>query len=314
MMQEHGWGLPPLAALRAFEATARLGGVTAAAAALGVTQSAVSRQVIALERWLGLPLFLRRHRRLDLPAAGRRLAATAREAFERLAVAAAELRSDGRELALVVSPSFAVRWLMPRLDRFFARHPRLELRLVARERPLVTANLALEGAIDYARGDALPAGASALLEDSSVAVASPGYLAAAPQLETPADLRRHRLLLATEDDWDWRAWAEAAGASLPRAARGYRLLTDELAVQAALSGSGLALMTRALVADELASGRLVVPRPLPAATLGYYYLRPPGDPVAGQRFQPLACWLLEEAGTDRAAMPLRGGAPARRRA
>jgi len=284
--------------LRAFEATARLGGVTAAAATLGVTQGAVSRQVIALERWLGLPLFLRRHRRLDLTPAGTALAAAAGEAFQRLAGAAAELRASGRELALIVSSSFAVRWLMPRLDRFFLSHPRLELRLVARERPLATANLALEGVIDYARGDVLPTGAVPLVEDRSVPVASPGYLAAAPPLAGPGDLERHRLLLASEEDWDWHAWAAAAGATLPRLGRAYRLQADELALQGALAGSGLALLTEALIVPELAAGRLVVPGGLPAIRLGGYYLRPPGDPVAAQRFLPLARWLREEAGED----------------
>jgi len=294
----HGSRLPPLAALRAFEAAARLGGVTAAAAALGVTQGAVSRQVIALERWLGLPLFLRQHRRLDLTPAGRSLSAAASEAFKRLSDATAELRGRGRELALIVSPSFAVRWLMPRLDRFFASHPRLELRLVARERPLATANLALEGVIDYARAQAMPAGGLLLLEDLSVAVAAPSYLASAPPLANPPDLRRHRLLLATEDVWDWQAWAAAVGARLPPPGRGYRLLTDELAIQAALSGSGLALMTQGLVRGELGDGRLVAPAGLPAVRLGCYYLRSPDDPVAAQRFRPLARWLQQEAAVD----------------
>jgi LysR family glycine cleavage system transcriptional activator len=270
MRQDHASSLPPLAALRAFEATARLGGVTAAALALGVTQGAVSRQVIALERWLGLPLFLRQHRRLDLTAAGRSLAAATGEAFQRLAATAAELRGAGRDLALVVSSSFAVRWLLPRLDRFFARHPRLELRLVARERPSQEANLGLEGVIDYVRGPAVPSGGLALLADVSQPVAAPAYLAGAPPLRGPRDLARHRLLQDTEDDWDWIAWAAAAGAKLPGGRRAFRLPTDELAIQAALAGSGLALMTRALVAPELAAGRLVAPAGLPAVRLGLY--------------------------------------------
>ncbi len=300
----------PLAALRAFAAAARLGSVTAAATALGVTQGAVSRQVIALERYLGLRLFDRRNRRIVPTAAGEELAATVAPAFRDLEQAVQRLRDRGGEVALVVSTTFSLRWLMPRLGDFLAAHDRLGVRLVTRDGAEAALDDEQAAVIGYCRDGVLPAGAVALLQDRSAPICSPGYLAAARQAPPWSSLAGQRLLVSTADGWDWRAWAEAAGLSLGDLGRAFRFDNDEAAIQGALAGAGLSLQTLALLDRELSEGRLLRPAGLPSVLFGTYYLRPPLQQPAGRLFQPMQDWLLAgiAAAADRVAQGVAEGA------
>lgn len=297
----------PLAALRAFEAAARLGSITAAARALGVTQGAVSRQVIALERQLGLRLFERRNRRIVATAAGEELAAAAGEAFRRLEGALGRLRARGREVVMVVSTTLSLRWLMPRLGGFLADRPRLGLRLVTRDEAEEALADEQAAVIGYRREGGLPGGALPLLPDRSAPLCSPAYLASLGPRPDWSSLAGHRLLAATRDDWDWRAWAAEAGVPLGDPAHAFRFDNDEAAIQGALAGAGLTLQSLALVASELGSGRLVRAGDLPEVAFGTYYLRPPLQEPARRQFAVMRDWLLAEAARS-ALQPSRGTA------
>ena len=257
--------LPPLDLVRGFEAAARRLSFTLAAQELFVTQSAVSRQVQALEEFLGVRLFERRHKALALTEAGHAYYRAAAAALAELRAATQRLREStrGHVLTVTTTGSFASIWLVPRLGRFRQAHPGIDVRIAATH---VALDLAREG-IDVAVRDVPsgrePPGSVRLVGERMCPVASPAYLleAKAP-LERPGDLRRH-VMLALHDPqgrWPWLTWAawlEANGEAdlVP----GGSLTYDQYdpVVNAALHGQGVALGRMSLVESLVEEGRLV---------------------------------------------------------
>ena len=263
-----------LNALRFFEAAARHLSFTSAAAELCVTQAAVSHQVRALEQALGQPLFLRQPRQVRLTAAGERLLGVAAQSFDRIEQLLAQLKapaSSAGVLQLTLTPSFSSRWLMPRLPRFWAAQPDIELHL--QHRPNVAAHEldAGQAAIVWAREQ--PASprlwARRLFGTALTPVCAPSLIRATYPLATPSALAHYPLL--HEDDYrDWNRWLAEAAPTLPAARSGPVIDDSNALLVAAVSGQGVALGRLALIGDELRNGRLLRPFPHSIAADGAY--------------------------------------------
>jgi LysR family glycine cleavage system transcriptional activator len=298
--------LPGLPAFRTFEAAARHLSFSRAAAALNVTPAAVSSQIRALEDQLGLTLFRRTSRQVALTGAGQILFAGVTEAFATLTRAVGQIAAaDGSTLRVTTSASFAAKWLLPRLERFRAAHPDVDVVIDASEGPIDPAADDAAVAIRFGHDSWPGARADRLLEERVFPVCSPALLEGEHPLRTPSDLRFHKLIhlewQASGDTWpDWRTWLLAAGVTDIDASHGVRMTTYALASQEAIAGRGVALGNTSLVGDDLASGRLVRPFALSlkvAADFAYYLVTP-----AAVADRPLVAafrsWALAEAKRD----------------
>lgn len=252
--------LPPLAAIRAFEAAARQGSFTAAGAELGMTQAAVSYQIKVLEDRTGLPLFRRKARGVTLTADGARLAERAGEAFEILRQAFAEMqRARDETLVISVLPTMAQQVLAPRLGSFQIAHPAITTRVEVESRVVDLVAGEATVAIRAGRGGWPGLAAHLLLPGSYAPMISPAFVARYGRPERPADL----LVLPRIDEADegWAGWFRAAGVDPPGTeARGGTLFgTQSLTARAAIAGHGACLLNPRLFRDELARGDLIQP-------------------------------------------------------
>jgi len=288
--------LPPLNSLRAFEAAARLGSFKAAAAELFVTHGAISRHIQQLEVWLGAPLFERHNRRVVITDSGQRYRAEVSAVFDRLALATAQHLEQGRHRVLRVNApaTFTLRWLLPRLSIFQLSHPGIEVRLT-------TSNEAVgpltEGFDVVIRGGPSPAEgyvAQEFLAEARLPVCTPALLKQHP-LKHPADLQHHTLLHAATYPGMWSEWLTAAGVPQLQARHSLTLEHFYLTLQAALDGLGVAMGPMALVADDVAEGRLIMPFPAPALPTWRYFLYVPDRCAADSAVLAFCAWL-EAAG------------------
>ena len=310
--------LPPLNSLRAFESAARHLSFKKAAEELHVTPAAVSHQIKALEAYLGAPLFRRLTRALELTEAGRAMLPKLQEGFECLAAAIERTRQHeaGGILSVSAPPSFAARWLMPRLQRFTLAHPDIELRL--------STSLAT---IDSRDGAQAESGQVDLREPGSdveirfgggrygglrtqrifgvsyVAVCSPLLLKGARPLRSPRDLRHHVLIHDdTIPDLDqrpsWEEWLRAAGETGVDATRGPHFSNAGLAIEAAMDGLGVALALRPLAAADVAAGRLAIPFEIAVPSRYAYWLVCPEATAERPSVAAFRDWLLGEAKSE----------------
>lgn len=289
---------PPLNALRVFEVAARTRSYAEAAAELGLTHGAVSRQVGVLERWLGQRLFARSGRRMVATPIARAFAAEVGFAFERLTAAADACGRTGvRRILRVSTPtSLAMRWLIPRLESFHRQHPSVEVAVTT----VSTAHEELRGGFDVAirRGVASEGAwphhkAVQVLDDVDTLIMSPALFARRP-IRTPADLEGHAFLASETRPGDWIDWLEAAG--LSHLAGRPRQVFDHFFVtrQAVEDGLGLGVGPLPMLDIDVASGRLVTPLPqIRVPRTGYVALTPPGADaaMASSRFVD---WLMAE--------------------
>ncbi|EWY41881.1 transcriptional regulator [Skermanella stibiiresistens SB22] len=273
-----GRRLPPLNAIRAFEAAARHLSFTRAAEELNVTQAAISHQIKGLEDTLGLPLFRRLNRALVLTEAGQGYLPPLREALDQIADATSKLKAadGGGSLTVSTLASFAAKWLVPRLPRFQERHPSLDVLLSTSSNMVDFTQQDVDVAIRFGRGGWEGVRAEKLLTEDIFPVCAPRLLEGTKPLRTPEDLAGFTLL---HDDFliGWTMWLNSAGVSGVDAARGPRFMTDSaLMLQAAIAGHGVALARRVLAADDLDAGRLVAPFGFSLPTnLAYYFVAPP---------------------------------------
>lgn len=290
--------LPPLSSLRAFEAAARHLSFTRAAAELHVTQAAVSHQVKALEEWLGLKLFRRQNRNVFLTEAGQAYLPAVREAFDGLAEATRRLRQrDGEsKLTVTVTLSFAAKWLMPRLGRFRRLHPEIEFRIDATDRNVDLTREEADLGLRYGSGSWPGLKARRLMSEELFPVCSPGLAA---ELRRPEDLARHTLL-HDEMRQDWRMWLLAAGVKGVDPTRGPAFNNSAMCVQAAIDGEGVALGRSALVAADVAAGRLVRPFAVNLPTEFAYYVVVTPQAEELPRVKAFVEWLAAEAATEEA--------------
>lgn len=291
--------LPSLHALQVFDAAAQRLSFTAAARDLHVTQTAVSHQIRNLEAELGTALFRRMPRKLALTDAGQAWASELRQIFVRLEQAHQRLRKRARSLRPIVAlstlPSFGTRWLVPRLGRFLALRPEVEVRVSATE-SLVDFELEpIDICIRFGNGRYPNLFKEKLADDSWVAVCSPSYLDR-NRLSTPADLERQSLLQDSHLD-AWPRWFSAQRKRIPQHPRYTQLTDSSMVVEAAILGQGVALARRSLSLDELAAGRLVLPFPkvAPIPTGLAYYLVGPRENLKRPEIAAFRSWIRQEA-------------------
>ncbi len=300
--------LPPLNALRAFEAAARHLNFSRAADELSVTPGAVSQQIQNLEDYVGASLFKRTPRGLLLTDAAQTALPALREAFDRLAEAASLLTApvDGRRLTLTAAPSFAAKWLVPRLGRFEATHPQVDVWLSA-DMDLVDFGTGdVDLAIRYGAGPYPGLEAVHLMNETVVPVMSP-ELAAAHPVSAPADLVSHVLLHDGSPDADdscpdWLMWLAARGVKGVDANRGPRFNQSSLVIEAAVGGRGVALAKRTLAQDDLDAGRLIVPVPITTSVDFAYYVVHPKAKGRLPQVKAFVAWILAEAAAHDAAL------------
>lgn len=258
--------LPPLNSLKAFEASARRLSITLAARELGVTPGAVSQQIKVLEDHAGAPLFRRDGGAIALTELGARLQPVLRDAFEQLKRAADIVYGPAGRHSLTVSvpPSFAARWLAPRMARFSAEHPEIEVWISADMQLADVAGGRVDVAVRYGTGGYPGVRSEVLLEAGVIPVCSPTLLTGRYPLRKPADLAGHTLIHVAvgrveEPRPDWKAWLKARGVTGVDPGAGPRYDQTAFAIEDAANGRGVALAPRAFVATDLASGRLVTP-------------------------------------------------------
>ncbi len=302
--------LPPLSALRVFEAAARHESFKQAAEELFVTPGAVSQQIRLLEDHVGVELFVRDGRRVVLSDAGKASAAILREAFEKMFEATRLMKAGTSKGRVTVSaaPSFAAKWLMPRLYEFSAANEDIDVWVSADMAPVDFAVSDIDLAVRYGSGHWNGLHVEHLLAESVVPVCSPALFDAAP-IRKPADLAHHQLLhdVGGETDPscpDWAMWLKAHAVEGVDASRGLRFNQSSMVIEAAVAGRGVALAKRTIAEADLSAGRLMVlfdekDRPL---DYGYYLVWPQSrDPSPAQlRFMD---WLRGQAHADQPQTP-----------
>ena len=293
--------LPPLNALRAFEAAARHLNFSRAADELSVTPGAVSQQIQNLEDYVGAALFKRTPKGLLLTDAAQTALPALREAFDRLAEAASLLTAavDGRRLTLTAPPSFAAKWLVPRLGAFERAHPQVDVWLSAGMELVDLTAGEVDIAIRYGGGRYPGLDVRRLMSESVIPVAAPGILNETP-LAAPEDLASHTLLhdgSPEVDDScpDWPMWLAARGLKNVDGNRGPRFNQSSLVIEAAMNGRGVALAKRTLAQADLEAGRLVAPLQIATAVDFAYYLVHPKAKGRLPQVKAFVAWIEAEA-------------------
>ncbi len=297
--------LPPLNALRAFEAAARHMSITQAASELRVTPAAISHQIRILEDHVGLPLFMRNGRGLALTDAGSAGLRDLREGFARLGAAMDAIDSLGEAgvLSVSVAPSFAAKWLLPRLDGFQAAHPEIDVHVSASMELTDFVKDGVDLAIRYGAGRYSDMSVERLLAESVIPVCSPEFLKRHGPFASPADLVETTLLHDDSPDNDpscpnWEMWLTAAGARHIDAARGPRFNQSSLVIEAAVLGRGIALAKTALAARDLRRGDLVQPFASAMKVDFAYFIVAPRAKLNLPKVSNFIDWLRAEAGRE----------------
>ena len=285
--------LPSLNALQVFDVVARHGSFTRAAGHLCLTQGAVSRQILALESFYQFPLFKRTPKGLTLTAEGELLLPTVRESFARIEEVSMRLSRRRTELALKV-PTCMMQWMLPRIMRFQAEHPELQVQITTTWEHHVDFRMEpFDAAVIYAPGAGPDMHAIPLFEERLTPVCAPSLLARQP-LASLDDLLGHTLLHPTRDHRDWKRWLDHAGAPHVDSTRGLSFETLDLATHAAIDGYGIAIGDRTLVDESVAAHRLVMPFDIALPTgMGYYFVYP-GGTEQQQKIQLFGAWIADE--------------------
>jgi LysR family glycine cleavage system transcriptional activator len=277
---------------------ARLASFRRAAEELAVTKSAVSHQIQTLEGYLGVRLLNRSTRGISLTAAGEALLPEVQSALDRLAGVVADLRHRSRAEPLTISllPTFAVRWLIPRLGDFRERHPGIEVRLDASLEAADFASSGVDVAIRYGRGDWPGLHCERLIVESLTPVCSRALLRGRFPLRRPCDLARHVLLHNSAHPDDWPLWLKTAGVDGIDLGRGPRFAYSELLLKAAAEGLGVALARRHLIDRDLADGTLIAPFDIVCETGYSYWLVWPRKRHTDRRVASFRQWILGQLG------------------
>lgn len=290
--------LPSLNALRAFEAAARHRSFARAAAELHVTPAAVSQLIRQLEKALNVALF-RRGKTLTLSDAASTAMPLFSEAFDRLELAVNRLRGGSSAGPLVIStpPTFAARWLIPRLDDFHAQHPEIELRLLATRRVVEFKVEDVDLALRFSAGPFPGLHAEKLMSETLVPIAAP---AVAAGIKKPSDLLSCTLLRDEMHEGNpaypsWETWLASLGVNVDRSLRLRHFGDANLVIQAAVAGLGVGLAWQSLVADELRAGRLVRVLDESVATNNAYHLVVPPNRLHLDKVTAFRNWILAQA-------------------
>ena len=293
--------LPPLETLRVFEAAERHKSFKDAGDELGVTASAVSHRVATLEEELGTVLFVRHTRRIEVTPEGVRLAAGVRRGLLEFRRAVASIdRREGTHIRITGIPSHVTRWLAPRLHRFRAAHPDIELHITADLAVVDLRQRTFDVALRFGSGVYPGLHAEHLMDDAIFPVASPRYLAEAGPIEKPADLLAATRILdvTAEDDesgTNWRTWFEHHRLPMSEIDRGMHFNGAAITLEAAAGGLGVAIARKTLVAEELRSGRLVQVLPGEIKTHWQHYALALPEMADWPPLRAFVAWLRAEA-------------------
>jgi LysR family glycine cleavage system transcriptional activator len=295
--------LPPLAALRAFEASARLQSFSLAARELNVTPAAISHQIHALEQDLGVRLFQRLNRSVALTASARVLLPGLSEAFAQIRASVRRLRAhtDTGTLNITASPSFAAKWLVLRLHRFQERCPEIDVRISATDEVVDLSEGDFDMGIRYGTGRYPGLEVELLLKNEAFPACSPRLLETGPPLSTPEDLCNHALIYDQTAEQDpllptWSMWLKAAGVKDRPMAPGLRFSVGHLALDAAIAGRGVVLALSTIAAADLAAGRLVRLFSLSLPDFFAYWTATVPGALDRPKVRLFRDWLREEAG------------------
>jgi LysR family glycine cleavage system transcriptional activator len=292
--------LPPLNALRSFEAAARRESFTRAAEELCVTQGAVSQRVKTLEAELGFKLFNREHQRLKTTLAGRDYLMVIREALDSIAAGTERLRQrqSSGVLAVSTSPDFAAKWLVHRLDRFSAAHPGLDLRVSATMHHADFAREDIDVAVRHGDGNWPGLDVTRLCPEEIFAICSPKLLTGRNHLKQPSDVLKWPLLRLDDQRTAWERWLTLAGVAAPETLRGPVLDRASLIIDAAIDGQGIALARTTLAAWDLINRRIVSPFAVSWRPTNTYWIVCPRATAKAAKISRFCEWLLVEAADD----------------
>ncbi|WP_373088849.1 transcriptional regulator GcvA [Sneathiella sp.] len=289
--------IPSFSGLRAFEASCRYLSFNQASEELGVTPGAVSRQIQALEHYLGKTLFHRHHKRIELTAVGRQYMAEITLPLEKISAATARLRSETRRDAVSVCayPTFAIRWLIPRWARLYDRYPDIDVQLITSLNPAdferddfdISIQVVAEG--NNMRGMRI----DKLLEIDTYPVCSP---ALAEKIRTPEDLRTAVLVHESPRPTDWPRWLKEAGIEDIDTNRGLHFESANMALHAAMNGLGVAIGIDALVRDDVAAGRLIKMFDVVRRSGLPFHIVSAARKASRPKLAAVRDWMLEEAG------------------
>ena len=288
--------LPPLNTLRVFEASARNRSFAAAAEELFVTASAISHQIKTLEEYLGVSLFSRQKRNVELTPSGEQYLTSVRHALDEIEMATQRLTASHETniVRISVAPNFLTRWLMPRMTHFQALYPDIELQINASMGLIDFNRSSTDMAVYFGSGEWNDIEVHFLRKVMLVPVCSPRLLDGQRPLKKPEDLRNHTLISVSKRQWEWENWLQQAGVDFITPKGNLQLSSGQLATAAAQEGLGVALADSTLTSREIKSGRLVVPFDIQLDTHKAFYL-------VYQKHRPLTTgmkafreWLMEE--------------------
>lgn len=297
--------LPPLNAIRAFEASARSASFTSAAEELCVSQGAVSRHVACLEAWLAVKLFRRVHRGIELTAQGSTYFRLVKSALDQIESGARQLQfnPDERRLRLKLPPTFAMRWLVPRLARFHALQPKIDVQITTSHEPADFDREDVDVSIYSWSAPPSGPGYRRLFGEVLLPVCAPGLLANSPPLAVPEDLANHVLLCSLNRPLDWPTWLAATGDIGVDGNSGLKFENAALAYQAATDELGVMMAQFVFVEDDLRTGRLVAPLALHVHTSRAYFLATHPTRVQPERVLAFEDWIVKEAALAESRFP-----------
>lgn len=297
--------LPPLNSLRTFESAARCLSFTKAAGELNVTPAAVSQQIRQLEDHLGVSLFHRLKKEVRLAEEARVALPLMTEGFDKLAEATSRITRQDETGFLTVStaPTFAAKWLLQRLPDFSSKYPDIDLRLDASLVPREFDRDSIDISIRLSQGDYPGLHVSRVFGEEFSPVCSPGFFKAQKTLTVPFDLKSCRLLHV---DWgvlrnalpDWRMWLDTFEVEGVDPKHGPRFTVESMAIEAAINGDGVALVSHHAIAEDLKAGRLVKPFDLALQADFSYWLVCPHEYLHKAKVRAFCDWLLEQAAED----------------
>jgi LysR family transcriptional regulator, glycine cleavage system transcriptional activator len=289
--------LPALNAVRVFEAASRNASFTEAAQELCITQGAVSRHVSALEGWLGVKLFVRDRRGIALTPKGAVYARIVRGSLDQLEYGTRQMQQepDEKTLRLKIPPTFAIRWLVPRLALFHALNRNLDVQITTSHQPVDFNREDVDACIHSDTRPPPNARCHRLFGEIILPVCAPRLLEREPRLRKPRDLAKHVLVSSMHRPRDWPTWLAAAGIADIDGNNGIRLENSALAYQAAIDGVGVVIAQQIFVEEDFRSGRLVAPFALQVPTDGAYYFGYPAERPRCDRVAAFEEWILREA-------------------
>jgi LysR family transcriptional regulator, glycine cleavage system transcriptional activator len=292
--------LPPLNALKAFEAAARSESFTRAAEELCVTQGAVSHQVKLLEATLGIKLFNREHQRLVITDAGREYLNVVRDALDRIAAGTERIvqRQNAGVLTVSTSPDFAAKWLVYRLGRFAEAHPGIDLRVSATMHHVDFVREEVDVAVRHGDGNWAGLDAVRLCTEELFPVCSPKLMSGRNRIAKPSDMLKFPLLHLDGDRKAWSKWFDTAGVADTKMSHGLVLNRASMLIDAAVDGQGVALARTTLAAWDLINGRLAKPFDLSLKLAKTYWIVCPKAASTKPKIMTFRDWLLAEAADD----------------